>query len=398
MSNFRRSERFDFSLQILFKGTFHARGALTEDVSFHGVFIRTDETRAPNQLVKFTVIDPDTQDQIDLLGIVARSTPPAKATPTSPPGIGVSLFGNSRSVEARWVKLIRRVKAWSERGLTAAPTGPGIGTTPPPSSAGLPSEPTPTPVPEPLLQRPSPPAVPPVPGAGLVRPPAPRTRPPPKIAQEVLTRQETPTIDAVKRAHVRRPTRFNVTLRPEGLEALNQFEVRDISEGGTFVLTRQLLPVGSRINLRLVHPTTDATFTILGEVVRSIDSIDPAEKGIGIRFQTDAVDTDTWGTFMQRHNPMPNGGDPLLPTPEGVELPQVQVTRTPMPQRKDPPVLLGAEETPAPGTAGSDPGGAPILLDRRESPVPVILGEGVDQPPRSGPPTMPPLPKRPENK
>lgn len=393
MSNFRRSERYEFSLQVLFKGTYRARPALTGDVSFHGVFIRTDETRAPNQLVKFTVIDPENQEQVDLLGIVARSTPPSKATPSRPPGIGVSLFGNSRAVEARWVKLIRRVKMWSERGLTQAPTPPPAGATPPPEEEALAVDPTPTPVPEPE-RRPAPPEVPPVPGVTPLKAPPPRTNPLPRVARDAL-KQETPAVDAVRRAHVRRPARFNVTLRPEGLEALAQFEMRDISEGGTFVLTRQLLPVGSRINLRLVHPTSEETFTILGQVVRTIDSIDPAEKGIGIRFQTDGVDAGGWQTFMQRHAPVSNDA-PLLP-PLHEEMPRVSVTRTPAPRHADPPVLLGEDESPF-TSGGSDPGGAPILLDGGEAPVPVILGDGVDHRPRGTPPPLPPLPKLPRRK
>ena len=70
-------------------------------------------------------------------------------------------------------------------------------------------------------------------------------------------------IDATKRAHERRPAKFNVTLRPDGIAALQQFEIKDISEGGTFVLTQTLIPLGSRVNLRLVHPQTNDTFQII---------------------------------------------------------------------------------------------------------------------------------------
>jgi len=407
LANFRRSERYVFQLQVLFKGTYRARPALTDDISFHGVFIRTDESRQPNQLVKFTIVDPDSDEHVDLLGIVARAVAPDRATTDRPPGIGVSLFGNNRAVEARWVKLVRRVKSWSQCGHTEPPPSPGIGTTPAPARA-ITAAPTPLPTPEPQSLRPAPPSMPPVPGAGVVREPprrtgtlpslprppraetAPLSKPPPEAAPP---RPETEPIDAVKRAHVRRPGRFNVTLRPEGLDALEAFEMRDVSEGGTFVLTPQLLPVGSRINLRLVHPTSGDTFSIPGQVVRSIDSIDPQEKGIGIRFNVDGIDGDQWSVFMQRHAPVAASATPLLPT--GDEMPTVSVTRTPAPAPPEPAVLLGRGETPAPGVLGPDPGGAAILLDETEAAVPLILGDGVESRPPATPPPLPPLPRKP---
>ncbi len=428
MTNFRRSERYRFRLQVVFKSAYGSQRALTEDVSFHGVFIRTDESRAPNQLVKFTILDPEGGEAIDLLGIVARAVEPTEAQAERPPGIGVSLFGNSRAVESRWVKLVRRVKAWSDKGhlepppmetessFTPLPARSMETLTQKPPLSGIHKRPTPPPVaesprsrvisvPPPSAERKSMPPLPrrphhdSAPPAAVMQrkatpaPPAttpPAATPPPVVSAPPPTEPSMPPpavaeapvatpVDAVKRAHVRRPARFNVTLRPDGVAALAQFELRDISEGGTFVLTNELLPVGSRINLRLIHPTSGEAFAIQGQIVRAIDSLDPTEKGIGIRFQTDSIDRTSWETFVRKNAPVPE------PPPPSIEVvPEVKVRRTP------PPVLMAPGEAP-PLVSGSDPGGAPILLDREETPVPVFLGEGVSHSPVPGA-TPPPLP------
>ena len=110
MSNLRRSQRFPFMLDVLLHGQMRPTPTTTDDISFHGVFIRTDEERVPNQLIKFTVIDPRDGERLELLGIVARCIKSAERTSSRAPGIGISLFGNDRSTEARWVAVIRQVK------------------------------------------------------------------------------------------------------------------------------------------------------------------------------------------------------------------------------------------------------------------------------------------------
>lgn len=272
MANFRRSQRYRFHLRLEVQGAAGPTPALTHDVSYHGAFVRTDEVRAVNQLVRFRCVDPPGEPAIDLVGIVARCVPAEDATEAQPPGIGVSLFGNRSETETRWLALVRRVQSWTERGLAEPPTA------------------------------------------------SPALKPPPL-----------PKIDSIRRRHVRRPSPFNVTLRPQGVEALANFEMRDISEGGTFVLTRTLLPVGSEISLQLVHPETEDTFRIAGHVVRSIDSADREEKGIGIRFDVSTVDRGAWDAFIARNAPASSGGANLLPLPE----PGVRIIRTPPPAAFD---------------------------------------------------------------
>ena len=389
MSNFRRSQRFPFKLDVLLHGQMRPTPTTTDDVSFHGVFIRTDEERVPNQLIKFTVIDPRDGERLELMGIVARCITSAERTSSRAPGIGISLFGNDRSTEALWVAVIRQVKVWVEHGMKAPPpAGPQApALSPSPDALSGVARPAPrnqTPVPSPVpasrtvvLPAPSdlkdvaPPRVGPIPVAAPPPPPA-----TPAIAQG---------IDATRREHVRRPGKFNVTLRPEGLAALQQFELKDISEGGTFVLSATLISLSSRVNLRLVHPHSGETFQIAGHVARTVDSLDETEKGIGIKFDMPRVDRSLWAKFVGRHAPVQTGGVDVLPTEPSLG---VRVHRT----ATEPSILLGLREAPVPaGGADGDPGGPPIVLDAREVPVALLLGEGLSRPPTvdlTRPPTV----------
>jgi Tfp pilus assembly protein PilZ len=344
LANLRRSHRYAFRLEVLLKGGWKPTPTTTDDVSFHGVFVRTDEERATNQLLKFTVTDPRSGEALELMGIVARCVPPSAASPERPPGIGISLFGNDRATEAKWVAMIRQVKAWADQGLKAPPPAlpvragaPAVPASPPvATAASRPLQQTHTPLglprpvpstPTPLPARPAPAAQPNAPSA----PNAPNTEP----------------VDATKRAHTRRPAKFNVTLRPDGVGALQQFELRDISEGGTFVLSTTLIPVGSRVNLRLVHPQTGETFSIQGEVARVVDSVNPLDKGIGIRFELSSEERVAWRTFVDRYAP-----------PLPADLPRRVVAIRPPPT--EPPIMHGPNETDVDPL--SDPAAPPVSV------------------------------------
>ncbi|MCK6574900.1 PilZ domain-containing protein, partial [Myxococcota bacterium] len=162
MANFRRSQRYPFRLDVLLKGTYRNTPTTTEDVSFHGIFIRSDEERAPNQLLKFIVVDPRNGEHVELLGIVARCVTRAEAAANRPPGVGVSLFGNDRATEARWVAIMRQIKVWVEVGHRAAPPlRPDVGGLVSEGQSTLvgvprPAAPTPTPLPAATTARPAP--------------------------------------------------------------------------------------------------------------------------------------------------------------------------------------------------------------------------------------------------
>lgn len=346
-------------------------------MSFHGVFVRSDEERAPNQLLKFAVTDPRSGESLELMGIVARCVTPSAASPERPPGIGISLFGNDRATEAKWVAIIRQVKVWADQGLRAPPPGLPVRPDAPasaPSSSGRVAAQAP---PRPLQQTHTPLGLPrPVPQAPTPLPA--RPAPPPSASNDPSGEP----VDATKRAHTRRPAKFNVTLRPEGVGALQQFELRDISEGGTFVLSATLIPAGSRVNLRLVHPQTGETFSIQGEVARVVDSVNPRDKGIGIRFELTPEERVAWRAFVDRYAP-----------PLPADVPRRVVAIRPPPT--EPPIVHGPGETDVDSLG--DPAAPPVVLGLGERPVPVLLGAGLSPPvlPKALPPGLPPLPTPP---
>ena len=361
MKNTRRGERITFRLNVLLGTAQRAVRAVTENVSNHGLFIRSHHGQVPNQVVRFSVFDPESNEQINLVGIVAWCQPPTDSTPDGPPGMGVSLFGNSRDVMSRWSDVVRRVKGWADQGLARAPGH---------------------------------------------RNPAPATPAPPAEASQAQAESERP-----RRAYTRRPAKFNVTLRPEGIAELNQFKLKDISEGGTFVLTPKLVPVGSQINLRLVHPTSNETFTIPGLVVRAIDSLDVNEKGIGIRFETDLLDWESWDAYIARNAPClthqetaspprnaARPSSPARPMPRGKQsadtggryrdLPVYrEESKTPAvgesyhEDRKTPPVGAPGAARPVPLENKTPPKGVPLFEDQRTPPV---RGRSERSSPRAG--------------
>lgn len=88
----------------------------------------------------------------------------------------------------------------------------------------------------------------------------------------------------------RQQPRANLELRVE-YKKMNTFfadYTRNISKGGTFIVTPTPLPVGTRFQFNLVIPHFNDPFMILGEVAWVLDTEaatkSSAQPGMGIRF------------------------------------------------------------------------------------------------------------------
>ncbi|MBU0550744.1 PilZ domain-containing protein [Myxococcota bacterium] len=253
MTHFRRSQRYRFQLEVSFELPDRSiQHAVTQDVSLHGVFLRTDVTLAPNQFLPMTFTLPQGEGSLSLLGVIARAIKPTEATEAQPSGMGVSFFGNPKETSARWATLIEQIRAWVEtrKATASAEVIEGAASTLSPGQAAPP-------------------------------------------ARRASTR--------FAAAH------FNLTVRPSDLETLRRFSLRDVSAGGTFINTAQLLPVGASVELKLVHPLSGARFTLPGLVVRAVDALEPREKGLGIRFRAGSIDMQSWGAFLEKHAPQRTG-------------------------------------------------------------------------------------------
>ena len=91
-------------------------------------------------------------------------------------------------------------------------------------------------------------------------------------------------------------------VRPKDSGALMTMFTRDVSAGGMFVTTSQVAPIGSQIEIDLVHPENEAVFA-LSAVVRRIE----ARQGLGIEFvDLDEARRSLLWEFIRSGLPEPN--------------------------------------------------------------------------------------------
>jgi Tfp pilus assembly protein PilZ len=88
--------------------------AQTEDVSFAGIFIRTDTPIPARQLVRLRLTLPPDGDELSVMGMVARHFP---ARDDLPPGVGIQFYSLGAAERRRWDQFIRFVTT----GKPAAP-------------------------------------------------------------------------------------------------------------------------------------------------------------------------------------------------------------------------------------------------------------------------------------
>lgn len=68
-------------------------------------------------------------------------------------------------------------------------------------------------------------------------------------------------------------------------EVYTDATVLNVSEGGAFLHTRKLLPVGSEITISPIGEAARYVFELTGKVVRHVQAVDGAVPGMGIQFQ-----------------------------------------------------------------------------------------------------------------
>lgn len=100
---------------------------------------------------------------------------------------------------------------------------------------------------------------------------------------------ENPQIKADRRKHKR--TAFKIKVKFPNAKTLLEEFAKDISEGGIFIPTNYLKPVGEIINVTLVHPETGEHLELEGKVIRVVTEEDAKRAGetkkvpgMGIKF------------------------------------------------------------------------------------------------------------------
>ena len=218
----RRDRRYPYRVKLVLTRNGKELVARTEDVSFTGIFYRTDTPIPERQLVRLRLTLPSEGGDFTVMGMVARNVP---ARAGLPPGVGIQFYALSVADRRRWTAFIRFV-------ASAAP--------------------------EPV----APPAPAVAPGTGLALAPEPSTEPEP-----------------VRRSFPRYAAALQVQLH--SVDDLRTFYTRNVSKGGLFLATTLPVAEGTTLKVSVVHPRTQEQFTLQAVVRRRTTSGDP---GLGLEF------------------------------------------------------------------------------------------------------------------
>jgi Tfp pilus assembly protein PilZ len=177
----------------------------TKDVSFKGVFVRSDTPLAERHLLRLRFTLPPEGDELEITGMVARGVP---TRGSSSPGVGIQFFAASAGTRERWNRFIRFVAAGA-RALPAPQGAPASAAAPPVFPPGTPD----------------------------------------------AVRRKYPRYAAVLRVHIR------------DVSDLQQLYTRNVSKGGLFVGTTLELAPGTELKMAVIHPKSGIAFP-LDAVVR----------------------------------------------------------------------------------------------------------------------------------
>ncbi len=102
----RRDRRYPYRVRLVLSAGRQEIVAQTEDVSFKGIFVRTERPPLERQLVRLRFTLPPEGDELAVMGMVARRLPEKKGLP---PGAGIQFYGLAQEHRERWSRFIRFV-------------------------------------------------------------------------------------------------------------------------------------------------------------------------------------------------------------------------------------------------------------------------------------------------
>lgn len=125
----RRDRRHPFRIRVVLSGRPKDLVTQTEDVSFNGIFLRTDTPLPERHLVRLQLTLPPGDDQLVVTGMVARCI---RSWGGRPPGAGIQFYGLAQQDRERWGQFIQHVASMgaqasssrSRRSCAGAPRSP----------------------------------------------------------------------------------------------------------------------------------------------------------------------------------------------------------------------------------------------------------------------------------
>lgn len=241
-SNQRLDDRYPAELVVALHWNRQCVRLLTSDVSYRGIFIRTDTPPLLRQLVRLE-IELAPGEMLSMHGMAVHVVKPGDKLRRDP-GVGVQFYAIDRDAGLRWRRFVDQIQRTAQRVIAAPPALS-------PRPAASDARPPPTPV-QALRPRLVPAPISPI---DAPAPPVP-------------TRRNFPRYDA----------ELELDLRSES--ELYSLLTRDVSRGGMFVVTDAPLAPGAEVLLQVRHPARDEHFELSAVVRRR--GTNPA--GLGVEF------------------------------------------------------------------------------------------------------------------
>ncbi len=230
-ANNRRHRRLPINLPVTLISARRELLLDTEDISFSGIYVRTDTPAPLRQLVKFRFMTPDTHQDLNMLAMCVYTVSVEQAERFNrAPGMALNLYGLDKDTRDVWTAFVARtLEAYDAAALND------------------------------LLRH-----MPVV--SGHVEPLRRRF---PRVVAEFAVRVHT-------------------------VKALFEVMTQNLSLGGAFLNTDELLPIGAPVRLVIVHPEDGSEFEIKGRVLRAVET--PKDRrGLGVRF--DDLEGDSAASF-----------------------------------------------------------------------------------------------------
>lgn len=216
----RREPRYRLRIPVILRLGREATELMTEDVSFSGMFVRTDAPPPERGLIKIDIPVPGEVAPLPLTAMVVHRIEP---TPSNGriPGAGLQLYGVGSDIRDKWARYILSLRD-QDANAASKPVAVEAGNSAPDPQ---PSE---------------------------------------------------PEREPIDRRHVR----YSAVLiaRAKTLDELVTMYTRDISQGGTFLTTNVAVAAGDALRLELIHPDTGEAFDLACIVRRRV------RDGLGVEF------------------------------------------------------------------------------------------------------------------
>lgn len=99
----RRSPRVQVSLDVYLQTIDGDVPFKTLDASYDGVYLVSNQTLPLRKLIRFRTLIPESDEELQMLGLVAHTVSPMEADESPvPPGMGIQLFSLGQETRDRW--------------------------------------------------------------------------------------------------------------------------------------------------------------------------------------------------------------------------------------------------------------------------------------------------------